>query len=373
MTEELTAFFDRSMAAERVGDAAEALAYHDGISMFGRSRHRSLLQQLVGAKDELTPWVWARWIVYQSLRCEDPGSPTRLLLHAALREAMDGFHGDLMRTAYYEGGDPVQVAATVMGESWAFHQFATHEYDVLSCFLDQHAGGQLAASAELARSWVGAAMGGYRVEGAAGGCLLSVRDLATNDAIELLDLGAAHVAGPGGWVIGRLVPSGTTPGLMFDQAPLAVDERTAREVAHSTTTASWVVALRAAIDMRRLSGSDLLHEDYELMTDVPSLGLVAFGTRPADLARVMTQLREGRDEVGRAAFRILRRAAEGSLEDAAAPYVAAAVLNVPAYGEAQRAVLAPGQQGIWLHWAERVPEPARGRLLGFAAGTADAA
>lgn len=372
MTPELTAFLDRSLAAERVGDAAEALAYHDGIPMFGRSRHRALLRQLVGAKKELTPWVWARWIVYQSLRSQESGSPTRWLVHAALREAVHRFHTDLMQTAYDEGGDPVQVTARVLGESWAFRQLATYEYDVLLAFLEVHAGGELAASAGLARSWVGAGMGGYRLERASGDCRLTVRDLGTNSRIDALDLGAA-VEGEGGWVIGRLVASGTTPGLMFDTAPLAVDEETAHDVARATSPDGWVATLQHAIERGRLSGSDLLREDYELMTDVPSNVLLAFGTRGSDLARVRAQLGEGRDEIGRAAFRILRRATEGSLADAEAPYVAAAVLNAHAYGEAQRAILAPGQRGAWLHWAERASEPARGRLLRFADETADAA
>jgi hypothetical protein len=265
------------------------------------------------------------------------------------------------------------VVANVMGESWGCHQLAVYEYDVLSSFLELHAGGELAASAELARSWVGAAMGGYLIEGSDGPCRLKVRDLTTDDEVEVLDLGATDVAGRDGWVIGRLVPSGTTPSLMFDTTPLAVDERTARDVARATTADGWVEVLQAAIEEGRLSESDLLREDYELMTDVPSLGLVAFGTRAADLARVMAQLREGRDEVGRAAFRILRRATEGALDDADAPYVAAAVLNVHAYGEVQRVILTPGQQRLWLRWAERVPEPARDRLLRFAGSTADAA
>jgi hypothetical protein len=63
---------------------------------------------------------------------------------------------------------------------------------------------------------------------------------------------------------------------------------------------------------------------------------------------------------------VLRSAAAGGLEDRAAPYVAAAVLNVHAYAEAQRAILAPGQGEQWRHWAELVPGPARGRRRGFA-------
>lgn len=104
MTPELLAFTERSQAAERVGDASEALEYTNGIPMFRRSRHRALLEQLVGAAGELTPWVWARWIVYQSLRAEDAGSDTGERLRRARADAGDTFHFDLMETSYDEGG-----------------------------------------------------------------------------------------------------------------------------------------------------------------------------------------------------------------------------------------------------------------------------
>ena len=373
MTPELTAFFDRSMAAERVGDAAEALAYHDGIPMFRRSRHRALLTQLAGVREELTPWAWARWIVYQSIRTEDEGSKTGRLVHAAMAEATARFHEDLMSAAYDRGRDPIQVHARVIGESWGCHQLAVYEYGVLESFLDELAGGELADSADLARSWVDASMHGYRMERQTRPGELRVRDLETDAHLDLLDLGAATAARLNGWVIGRLVPSGTTPALMFDTAPLAVPKETAREVARCRERDEWVEVLADAIESGRLSGSDLLHEDYEILSDIPALALVEFATRRRDLARVMAQLAEGRDEIGRASFRILRGAAEASLEEAAAPYVASAVLNAHAYGEARRAILAPGQRSCWRHWAELVPEPARNRLLLFAAETAEAA
>src|SRR3954452_7241979 len=366
MTPELSSFYDRSAAAERVGDAEEALAYHSGIPMFRRSRHRGILEQLIAAKDELTPWNIARWIVYQALRCEDPGSRTGTLVRGALQTAVATFHADRIEETYVEGGDPVRVTATVLGESWAGHQLAL-EYGVLSAFLDEFVGGVLAEHAELARSWVGAPMGGYRIEKQGSAATVLVRDLASDRTHDVLDLGAA------GTVIGRLVSSGTTPALMFDTAPLAISKGIATEVARCDRPVGWVDILADAIDQRRLDSECLLREDYELLSDIASLDLVVFGTKPTDVSRVMAQLRGGRDEVGRAAFRILRLASGGTVEGAAAPYVGAACLNVHAHENALTRILAPGQRRQWLRWAELVPEPARGRLLGFAEATADAA
>lgn len=382
LTPELTAFLDRTMAAERCGDLEEALEYYSGVPMLRRGRHRSVLEQLVAAQDELTPWVWARWIAYQALRCEDRDRRTGLIVRAATHDAVGLFHGDLMDAAYDAGGDPVKVVATVMGESWAFHQLATHDYAGLETFLDECVTGRLAEHAVLARSWVGAPMGGYRIDGPSGPRRLAVLDLATDELVDVLDLGASSVAGPGGWVIGRLVPSGTTPELMFDIAPLGVPEALARTVArhrdHRAGPNSWPELLAEALGRRELPSSALLREDYELMSDIPAVTMIELATRPLELARVMSQLRSGRDEVARTAFRILRSVADGSLESGDAPHlaarvtapmVAAAVLNASAFEQAPRKILAPGQESRWRHWAAMVPQPARDRLLRFAEAT----
>jgi hypothetical protein len=373
MTPELSAFFDRAAAAERVGDVDEALMYHSSIPMFRRSRHRAMLQQLAAARGDLTSWVAARWIVYQALRCEDPGSCTGRRLLGALRDGVETFHLDLLEAAYVEGSDPVRPTAEVMGESWAHHQLAAYDYGVLAAFLDEFVGGELVEGAALARSWLGARMGGYRLEGPTSPGSLTVRDLADDRTIEVLDLGAACTVGPAGTVIGRLVPSGTAPALLFDTAPMPVDERIATDVARCQGRAEWAEVLQWAIDERRIDPEDLLREDYELMSDIPSWELLKFGTRPTDLARVTAQLQEGRDEIGRAAFRVLRLASLGTLDDDAAPYVAAACLNARAHEHAHKSILAAGQQRQWLRWAALVPAPARTRLLRFAEATADAA
>jgi len=373
MTPELRAFHDRAIAAESVGDVEEALAYHRGIPMFRQSRHSRLLEQLATVKTDLPPWVHARWIVYQSIRCEERGSRSARLVRAAVRDSVEAFHADLMDTAYAEGDDPVRVVARVMGESWAYHQLAAHDHGALQTFVDEFVGGKLAEHAPLALSWVGTRMGGYRIEGRGSPCALTVRDLADSSVAEVLDLGAGCLAAPNGTVIGRLVPSGTTPAWMFDTAPLPVDDHLATHVARAGRESEWAEVIADAIEGGGLDPGCLLREDYELLSDIPSLDLLAFGTQPTDLARVIDQLRDGRDEVGRAAFRVLRKASDGALGDEAAPYVAAAVLNVHALEQARRRILARGQRSRWLHWAELSPDPARSRLLAFAEATFDAA
>lgn len=372
MTPDLFACVERAFAAERAGDAATALEWHQAVPMFRRGRHRGLLDRLSRLDGDLPPWVWARWIVYQSLRCEDPGSRTARLHRRFVSYVVEAFHADLLDECHDEGGDPVQVIARVLGESWACHQLFPHEFGGLVSFIDEFPTGALAEHADLARSWAGVPLGGYRVGARRPGCRLEVHDAATGRAHHVIDLGARSCAGPDGWVLGRLVPSGMDDALVFDLPPLAVPERIAREVAAVQGERPWAPVTEALED-GRLDPGLLLREDYELTTDVPELELVRFGTAPADYQRVMAQLRAGRDEVGRASYRILRRALDDAVDATDAPYVGAAALNPHAYDEARDKLVRAGQHDVWARWADLVVEPGRGRLLAFAEAARSAA
>lgn len=366
MTPDHHAFVESSTAAERAGDAAAALEYHLGIPMFRRSAHRVILEQLAGLADEMTPWLWARWAAYQCTRAEDPDTDARVILQMALDYTLRMFHVDAIEQAYVEGGDPVQVMAVTAGEDWVFHQVCAYELGGLACFLDTMPTGRLASECGLARGWVDAWMGGYRLETSATEPLV-VRDLATDEPIELLDLGARLHAGADGHVIGRLVPSGTAPALMFDTRPLPVDEETAGETAAGELRGAWVAALDRAIREGRVDPDVLQSEDRELVTDVASLDLLERGTPARELVSARERLAHGRDEIGRAAYRILRSVAEGTFgTDQDAPYVAAAVVNAHAHAEAVKQLVRPEHRAGWKHWSELVPEPARGRLLHLA-------
>jgi hypothetical protein len=192
-----------------------------------------------------------------------------------------------------------------------------------------------------------------------------VYDASTATWRETLDLGARAVTEDGPWVLGRLVPSGVDDLPMFDRPPLWVPTSVARDVARAPE--EWTAVVAEAIHDGRLDRRDLLREDYELVTDVEQLELVRIGTPPRELARVMRQLRSGRDEVSRAAFRILRAALLGELPEEDAAYVAAAALLPRAAAEVRRRL--PGHREACLRWASQVPEPGRTRLLELAEAT----
>jgi hypothetical protein len=361
MTAEYQSFLDSSFAAERCGDAATALEYHRGIPMFTRGRHAHILTELAGLADEMTPWLWARWAAYQCSRAEDAGTESLLITRAALDYTLQMFYDEQMQAAYDQGHDPMKLMARVTGESWVYDQVCTFELGGLRQFLDSLADGALAENAAWAGSWDGASMRGLRLEPSAAGRLV-VTDLKTRQEIELLDLGAGTLCEPGGFLVGRLVGSRTTPEMMFETTPVIVDQQTAQEVAASTR-GGWITAFTKALADGRLELSALEREDRELASDISGLSLLEAGTRPADLARVMQRLREGRDEVGRAAYRILRAAVDGSFgPEGRAAYVGAAVLNPHAYAEAKRELVTSGCDAHWLRWAELLPDPASSRL-----------
>ena len=80
----------QSLAAERSGDAARALELHSRVPALNlRSRHHVLLTQLASLGDDLPDWVWARWIAYQAVRCEDPESETGQTQRQALKYAIE--------------------------------------------------------------------------------------------------------------------------------------------------------------------------------------------------------------------------------------------------------------------------------------------
>ena len=361
MTQEYSRFVESSTAAERAGDAETALEFHRGVPMFARGRHLSILTQLADLSGEMTPWLWARWAAYQCLRAEDLDSATGQIQRSALDYTVRMFYADRIEDAYLNGHDPMQLLASVCGESWLFQQQCTHDFGGLESFLEEVASGRLREASLLARAWVGTRMGGYRVVPGSG---LVVRDLRSGQDLRLLDLGAGHV---GEFLIGRLVSSGTTPELMFDTRPVEVDSRTAREVATARTPGGWVSAVKAALDDKRLERERFESEDLEIASDVPGLRLLEVGTSPRALASTRESLARGRDEIGRSAFRILGRVAQGSFgPDSMAAYVGAAVLNPHGHTEAMSQLAATGDPETWAHWAGLVAEPARARLLRLA-------
>ena len=242
MTREHQSFLESSLAAERSGDAATALEYHRGIPMFTRGRHTYTLTQLAGLADEMTPWLWARWAAYQCNRAEDAGTESGFITRAALDYTLQMFYDDQMQAAYDEGRDPMEILKNVDGGELdlpaGVHVRAGRAAGVPRLHRRRAAGRERRLGEVVGRRGDARACGS---SSAARGRLV-VTDLKTRQEIELLDLGAGTLCEPGGFLVGRLVPSGTTPETMFDTTPVVVDQQTAQEVAASTR-GGWITAL----------------------------------------------------------------------------------------------------------------------------------
>ncbi|KRA37345.1 MULTISPECIES: hypothetical protein [unclassified Nocardioides] len=356
MTPDLHACLSKQIDAERAGDLTAALEWHRAVPMFSRGRHRTMLDRLTAAGEELPEWVWARWIAYLTMRCQDGAAGA--VMRSVLTDVVKTAHGDLLDACYDDGGDPIKVAGTVMGESWLYQQIVVHDAGGLVEFIDEHVTGRLAEHADLARSWAGARMSGYEMGRSLPGARLQVRDAGQDDWTEVLDLGARSCSADG-WVLGRLVPSGLAETPMFDVPPLGVPA----EVAHAVAAAdNWRDPLADALEAGTPSRC-FLREDYELCTDVQELDLIRFGTATADLGRVMGQLRSGRDEGSRAAYRVLHRARDGEIDPTEQAYVAAAALFPRALADARRQLVRPGEYDVWAAWAQQAASPAHDRLL----------
>ncbi len=369
MTPTYHALLDQALLAEQAGDAAAARALHGGIPMFVRSGHQVYLAQLEALAEEMQPWMWARWAAYQATRL-DGHSRTAARGRAALRTVVETCYQHRLEETHDRGGDSIQVLSRVVGWSWAYHHAAAFDFGALGSFLDELATGRLREEAGTARAWTDVPMGGYRLECADPGDL-RVTDLASGRSLPLLDLGAATHTGEGGWLIGRVVPSGCEVPLMFDNRPLPVDEATARRVAADPAPLGWLHTLATALEEGRVDRSLLDSEDREPVTDVLSLSLLERGTPPAALAMTLQQLSRGRDEIGRAAYRILREVTRGEFgPDGDAAYVAAAIVNPHAYLQAWRGLAVDTPPERWRHWAALVPDPARRRLLRLAGDSA---
>lgn len=368
MTPTYFEYVERALAAERAGDISMALEWHQSIPMFRRGRHRALLERLATLGDDLPDWVWARLLVYLAFRCEDGDAGG--IVRRRLQEVTEALHGDLMADCYQRRDDPIRVFARVAGESWAFHQRAAYDAGGLTAFIDEFVTGRLAERSDLARTWAESRMSGYELGESRCGARLAVREADGGGWLDVLDLGARACA-PGGWVLGRLVPSGVGDRLMFEMPPLEVPAEVAREVAaraRQRADAWWdvVTAARAA---GVVSPDHFLREDYEFTTDVLDLDLLRFGTPPGDLSRVTHQLRSGRDEVSRAAYRILERARRGDVAAADQAYVGSALLKPRAFDDVRRRLLRTDDSFScldWADWADRLLEPSRGRVLALA-------
>lgn len=219
---------EEASAAELRGDWRAAFERHRSVPMFAESHHGATLHLLADLGDDAPRWLVSRFLTVMAHRLELYGHPRR--------------SSDLLRRTVpllYPGGvpfeamdcqHPEQIGAMIFGHDWVVRQVDVYDRGGLETLLSMPEAAGATALGEHCHEWAEAPMGGYRIVSADGEVMV-VADVVSGQELALLDLGLTTRHEPGTHVIGRVVPTGTAPGLLFESTPLAVDRRIAWEVA----------------------------------------------------------------------------------------------------------------------------------------------
>ncbi len=322
---------------------------------YSESRHADTLRELVWLGAEAPEWVTCRWIEQQAhrwlIRRGDPRVDEAMF--TAIERLYVGT--DLERPL---GMEVVDFTRAVVAWDWVAAQVALHDLGGLTSFVDESAGSGLLARAPSMEHWATACVSGYALRDVVDDTI-QVTDLASGEIFDLLNLGATWSLDAGTCVLGRLVPSGTSPGLLFACRPLVVDAHTARQVACAASGGgNWLGPLTAAAAAGDLPAGATMQQQSSLVCDMP-------GGPPSGLGA------ETETRTAEAGLRLCKLVLD---EVAAVPEVAAhlapclmrvlldpavlALLRRSAAGEANRA----GWRGL----GAGLPQPFRRRCLELA-------
>ncbi|QNN52319.1 hypothetical protein [Nocardioides mesophilus] len=357
--------------AELQGDPQTALRHYESIARFTGSMHHRRLRLLAEVGDDAPGWLWARWLTVQARRplwtgseSTGPDPALETALKVAYPHGIDLSHSDVLSLDVF--------VASLYERDWVTRQLIVYESGGLGHLVDELAGPRLLEHADQPAAWVSAPMGGYRLESDSAGGSLMLTDLADGQPVEILDLGLAMEHAPGTHLLGRLVPTRTPPGRMFEWRPLRVDPMTARKVAANPATWLEVVAEQAATGALPMMFS-YLDDDTSMAFDIADrswLGLL----ETDDIDRIPTT--DGLIDYADVALAVLPRVlwvAEHSPEHLGAVrhYAEALLLEPGVCEEAREHFGGFSDVPAWRALAGVLREPARSRCLELARSQRD--
>lgn len=255
---------EEASAAELRGDWSTAFERHRSVPMFAESHHGSMLSTLAGLGEAAPRWLVTRFLTAMAHRHELYGQPQR-----------SGRVLERVVPVLYPHGVPVealdctwleQVGPVVFGCDWVVRQADVYDLGGLADLVAMPEAAGALALGEHVDEWMQAPMGGYRLV-AADGEVLTIADAVDGEERELLDLGVTCLHPPGTHLLGRVVPTDTGPGHLFDSQPLAVDARIAREVA--ARPGQWLDVLAVRTRSRALPPAFSHLPDRSLTADLP--------------------------------------------------------------------------------------------------------
>jgi hypothetical protein len=252
--------------AEARGDAVEALRRYSSISHFDGSTHGMRLALLAELGEDAPAWLVSRWLTLQARRPLSSGADGSARDDVFERVVEIAYpHG--VETARMQGLSMSVFLAFLLERDWVMRQLVVYEDGGLRRLVRAGASRTLLARADDPEAWVQARMSGFRLGPEREGCL-QVTDLGDGQVLDLVDLGLGFEHPPGQHVLGRVVPTRTSPGRMFEWRPLPVDGETAALVANDPERWTQILA-RQARSLELPCCFSLMDDDTDMLTDLP--------------------------------------------------------------------------------------------------------
>jgi len=377
-----------SARAAADGQLERALELYDSVPGVAGSELSRGMRQLSELGVEAPPWAWSRWIREQAFRWLVSSNDRRVDLAFAI--AAD--------VAYPAGVDADHVGL-VLARDWIVRQMVLYELGGLADFVRTVAGVDLLARAEPMTEWWCAPMGVYQLIDETADCT-RLLDLETDEQVEVLNVGSTLNVEPDGFVLGRVVPISSGPGLMFESRPQNVDEVTARRFAtrwfrlmeqmqggdcgcdpdlcdgltcdpYGDDESQWWEELQDASLDGRVPALFSLHLEHPLLTDVPnSVWRRAVSSAPdPDLVCELVRMgipRPVADAAQVAVYGLVSAPLYGKRLTAGGPIYGAALLEPGVLAVLKERFTLKQYAFGWRALAELVVEPARTRCLRLA-------
>lgn len=352
--------------AELQGDPVTALRHYEMIALFAGSLHHRRLRLLAELAEDAPGWLWSRWLSVQARRPLWTGNDA-----TAPNPALE----TTFKVAYPHGLDPTRMGdlspeafvASLYERDWVTRQLIVYEYGGLRHLVEDLAGPRLLEHADQTSAWASARLGCYRLDSDSDDNRpLQLTDLADGQRVEVLDLGLAEQHEPGTHFLGRLVPTATPPGLMFEWRPLPVDPATALQVAAHPANWLEVIAEQAASGALPRMFS-YLDDDTSMAFDAPDrpwLGLLE--EEDIDKLPAVGGLIDYEDVALAVLPKVLRVAEHAPEHLGAIRHFAEALLLEPGMCEEAGAHFGGLRHAMaWSMLAGVLREPARSRCLGL--------
>lgn len=214
------------------------------------------------------------------------------------------------------------------------------------------------------REWLDLPVRAYHLVAESGsGDWLRVVDVGSDETYEVANLGVTETFHPGSHLLGRLVPTGVAPGLMFEAAPLPIDRGTAVMIGRGRRPCLDILGQR--VEEGHLESGFSYVGDHSLVSDLPPDAWIGALTR--ERIRALPTLEDGSIRTTDAQLVALRTVLEAVIHHPETVgvmrvVVAELVLNPWLWPRVQTELDGADWQRPWNELLTTSYEPARARI-----------